>query len=418
MHIVTYNYALATPELGPSYRTNILSEEWVRMGHRATVVGCSFSHLLYRPAEFGGSVKVETVNGVRYILLKVPVYKGSGVKRVLNFLAAMRGSRRHAGLIAGDAKPDLVIAGSVYQTDNYAAHALAKKCDAVFFRETRDLWPMTLLEVGKMSPGHPLVRFIQRAEDYGFRHADRVMTTLEGTYAYMATRGLPRERWHYSPQFGANEADRSDPTKLPAEHRAILTDLRSKGKFIVVYAGSIGPVYDFPNLLRAAALVKGQGIDLVMVGDGPTKGELVSMARDLDLDNFWFLDRIPKPGIASMLEMADVGVMGVRDIDLYKFGISPNKLLDYSQAAIPHVLYTNATQSLTSRADCGLVVPPGNPEALADALRKVRDMSPEQRRAMGERGRAYVREHCTVEAVARDYLRIYEEAQAEPRISR
>lgn len=412
MHIVAYNYALATPELGPPYRTNHLAEEWVRLGHRATVVGCSFSHLLYRPAEFPGSVKVEAVNGVRYVLLKVPVYRGSGVKRVLNFLAAMRGSRRHAKLIAGDERPGLVIAGSVYQTDNYAARALAKEHGGVFFRETRDLWPMTLLEVGKMSPGHPLVRFIQRAEDYGFRHADRVVTTLEASYAYMGTRGLPRERWHYSPQFGASEADRSDPTQLPAEHRAAMEGLRAAGNFVAVYAGSIGPVYDFPNLLRAASLLREEGIAIVFVGEGPTRAELQSLCVEMSLDNVRFLDKIPKAAVAPLLQMADVGLMGFHDIRLYRYGTSPNKLVDYAQAAIPQVFYTNATHSLTSSADCGLVVPPSNPEALADALRRLRDMTPDERRAMGERGRNYVREHCTVEAVARDYLRLYEDVRA------
>ncbi|MCW5943257.1 MAG: glycosyltransferase family 4 protein [Fimbriimonadaceae bacterium] len=413
MHIVTYNYALATPELGPPYRTNHLAEEWVRMGHKATVVGSSFSHLLYRAAEFDGSVKVETVNGVRYVLLKVPTYRGSGVKRVLNFLAAMRGAKRHARLIADDESPALVIAGSVYQTDNYAAHALAQAHGGVFFRETRDLWPMTLLEVGKMSPGHPLVRFIQRAEDHGFRYADRVVSTLEASYAYMGTRGLPKERWHYSPQFGASEAERSDPSKLPAEHRAVISALREAGAFVAVYAGSIGPVYDFPNLLKAAALVKGDGIAVVFVGDGPTRPELQSLCLEMNLDNVRFLDKIPKQAVAPLLELADAGLMGFHDIKLYRYGTSPNKLVDYAQAAIPQVFYTNATHSLTSSAECGLVVPPSDPEALANALRRLRDMSPEERRAMGERGRAYVREHCTVEAVARDYLRLYEEARAE-----
>ena len=81
------------------------------------------------------------------------------------------------------------------------------------------------------------------------------------------------------------------------------------------------------------------------------------------------------------------------DTSLYRFGISPNKLFDYMNAGKPVILAGDPAHNYVALAKCGITVPSRDPQALADAIEGLASSSNEERRAMGERGRAYVRVH-------------------------
>src|SRR4051812_17183786 len=94
MKILLINYAAAAPKHGSNFRSNQLARLWVEMGHAVTVVGSSYVHLLPKPVEISGPILETEQDGVRYVLIKAPVYQGSGLKRALNMFACMFGMRR------------------------------------------------------------------------------------------------------------------------------------------------------------------------------------------------------------------------------------------------------------------------------------------------------------------------------------
>jgi glycosyltransferase involved in cell wall biosynthesis len=90
---------------------------------------------------------------------------------------------------------------------------------------------------------------------------------------------------------------------------------------------------------------------------------------------------------------ADVFILPLHEGKLFRWGISPNKLFDYMAAARPVVTVVDASSNPVVAADAGLSVPAADAAALAEAIKMLLALSPEERWKMGLRGRRYVEAH-------------------------
>lgn len=393
---------MGPPETGTSYRTHHFAEEWVRNGHNVTFVGTTFSHLMTKPPTASGAFLESQANGVRYCLLRVPKYKSSGAARALNALAGAAQAVRFERSIVGDMPPDLVIAGSVYQADNWPASRIARKYRAAFFRETRDLWPMTLTQVGALKPSHPFVRLIQAAEDHGYKHADLVCTTLENSFEYMRTRGLTADRFEFMAQSPPDEAPGAKDSKPPEEHTTALAEARARGKFIVIFAGGFNPYADLATLLRAAPMVP--EAEFIIIGYGPIEADLRGQLKSENIANAKILGPVSKAIVPRLLEQADAGVVGFLPAPIFKYGVSPNKMFEYMRIGLPTIFFCDTGPNPVSNSGAGIHTRGGSAEAIAEAVRQLMKMSPAERRAMGARGQSYLQTHHHLPTVAARYI--------------
>ena len=106
----------------------------------------------------------------------------------------------------------------------------------------------------------------------------------------------------------------------------------------------------------------------------------------------------------QLLKHFDVAYLGWRRQPLYRFGISPNKLIDYMMAALPVVHAVEASNDLVTEADCGYSIRPEDAHALADAIIRMLGLSISERRAMGLRGREFILRHRTYDVLAQRFL--------------
>jgi glycosyltransferase involved in cell wall biosynthesis len=172
------------------------------------------------------------------------------------------------------------------------------------------------------------------------------------------------------------------------------TDFRAryslKDKFVALYAGAHGISNDLTVLLEAAELLKGDPrIRFLLVGDGKEKPNLVLHATERKLDNVLFLPPVAKHDMAEVLAASDCGVAILKPIPLYGTTF-PNKVFDYMAAGRPVVLAIDGViRKVVEEARAGVAVPPGNAQALADAVRGLAD-DPSAARKMGARGRKAV----------------------------
>ena len=113
---------------------------------------------------------------------------------------------------------------------------------------------------------------------------------------------------------------------------------------------------------------------------------------------------IPKSQIPTLLAQADIAYIGWKRQPLYRFGIAPNKLMDYMMAGGPVLHSVEAGNDPVAEAGCGLTVAPESPEAVVQGLRQLATLSPGARRAMGERGRQFVLAHHSYPVLARKFL--------------
>jgi len=92
----------------------------------------------------------------------------------------------------------------------------------------------------------------------------------------------------------------------------------------------------------------------------------------------------------------------------FEYGLSPNKMFDYMAAGKP-VLIAAAQPTIADEANAGIRYQPGDPQALAGAIRRSVEMPEAERAAMGERGRELVRTQYSTSAVTDQYEKLLDE---------
>jgi glycosyltransferase involved in cell wall biosynthesis len=412
MRILYINHYAGSPKHGMEYRPHYMARRWVHMGHEVVIVAAGTSHIRYQEPKISGDVTEEIIDGVRYLWLRTPAYSGNGVSRVINMAAFVRALFRVRGRLLKDVLPQVVIASSTYTWDIFPAHEIARKAGARLVFEVHDLWPLTPMEIGHMSRWHPFIASLQLGENYACSHADAVISMLPLADRHLRAHGMAPEKFHYIPNgIELAEWDAQD-TALPHTHSALLGRLREQGRFIVCYAGTHGLSDALDTLLESARLVADQPVDFVLVGRGAYKEWLRERAQQMKLANVHFLDPVNKEMIPALLRQADALFFGGRKQPLYRFGISPNKLMDYMAAGKPIINSIEAGNDPVSEAGCGVTVEADHAGAIAEAAMRLMALPPAERERMGSAGRAYVRSNHDYEVLARKFIQALSSAPA------
>jgi glycosyltransferase involved in cell wall biosynthesis len=129
------------------------------------------------------------------------------------------------------------------------------------------------------------------------------------------------------------------------------------------------------------------------VGDGRNKRALRQRVETENIANVVFEDQVPKPKIFSILQGADAFIVSVKKIDLYRYGVSLNKLHEYMAAARPTSFAAESHNNPIAEASAGITVAPEDSVPIARAVQTLAAMSTDERWAMGLRARRYIEEH-------------------------
>lgn len=388
------------------YRPYYLSREWVRLGHNVTVVAASFSHLRTRLPDLNGEMTEENLDGIRYVWLKTPKYQGSGAGRVVNMLSFLRQLYGHREEITTKRKPDIVIASSTYPLDIFPACRFSRKAGAKLIFEVHDLWPLSPIELGGFPRWHPFIVMMQIAENFACRHADRIVSILPKTLEHLVEHGMAAHKFTHIPN-GVDIEEWDGTTGNPHEpHGELIRKLKASGRFIVGYAGGHSVSNALDMFIEAAKIMGDRSVDFVLVGQGPEKETLQRKAESLGARNVYFLSPVRKEEVPSLLAGMDALFIGWKRTPLYRFGVSPNKLMDYMMAGKPVVHAIEAGNDMVADSGCGLSVPPENPQAIAHAVEQLMGMPVEEREAMGARGREYVLANHDYRVLARRFLQV------------
>lgn len=376
------NQYASTPATGMGGRHHYLAQELANRGHRVRLIAAGWHHLLRDGEASEAAPSVERVEEYDFVRIPTPRYAHAHDKRrVLNWLLfSWRLSRLHRRL---PETPDVIMCSSPPLFAFLGAESLARRFGARLVFEVRDIWPLTLLEVGRYSTRHPMIRLMQWIEDRAYRRADRVVSNLPGAVDHMASRGMDRRKFSWIPN-GFSMSEVAAPAALPDDLERQLP----RDKFIVGYAGTFGLANAMDNLLAAAERLRDRtDIAFVLFGHGREKSALQADANARGLRNVHFMESVPKAMIQSVLSRFDACYIGWLDSPLYRYGISANKLFDYLYSAKPIIHAYSGAHDPVEAYDAGVTVPAGDPAALADAIVEMRDRPAEDRRRMGENGR-------------------------------
>lgn len=404
MNILLLNHYAGSPRHGMEFRPYYLAREWVRAGHRVQIVAASYSHVRARQPEVGDIPVDEVIDGIAYRWWPAPRYTGNGLGRVRNIATFLWQVWRDARRQVTAFKPDVVIASSTYPMDIWVARRLARFARAKLVYEVHDLWPASPMELSGLSKHHPFIMLCQKAEDDAYRDADVVVSMLPKVAGHMAAHGLDLAKLHIvpngiSPEEWGGQAPPLDDTLLAHIRRE-----RAAGRTVVGYAGSHGEPNALDVLLDAAAALRDDPLSIVMVGDGHLKSHLAARVQSEGLANVAMFPPIPKAQIPALLAEFDIAYIGWQRVPLYRFGIAPNKLMDYMMAGRAVLHSVEAGNDPVAEAGCGLTVAPESAPAVVEGLRRLAATPPAERAAMGERGRAFVQAHHTYPVLAARFI--------------
>lgn len=381
------NQYASTPDTGFIGRHYYLAEELSKLGYQVYVVAASYAHSQSNPVSFEEDYRIDQFNdNFKFVWLKVPVYeKSTSKRRVLNWFEFAYKITNLNKIIPH--KPDIILYSSLSLVGFLGAERLARKNKVPLFFEVRDIWPLSLIEIGGVSPSHPFVRFLQWVEDRAYKKSDKVISNLKNSVVHMVSRGLDPQKFHWIPN-GVSGGEVRHGEALDSQVLKMIPD----NKFIIGYTGSIGIANCLQNLLDAAHALKDDPKFLfTIVGKGEYKPVLQKRIQDEALNNVLILDPIPKTQIQSMLNLFDVCYIGLKDDPLFKYGVSPNKLFDYFYSAKPIIYAIDSGEyKPVLDAGAGCEIKPENSEELVQAIQYLSSLSDVERQKMGVSGRNYV----------------------------
>jgi glycosyltransferase involved in cell wall biosynthesis len=405
MRILYINHYAGSPRHGMEYRPFYLAREWVQAGHEVKIVAADQSHIRARQPDLADRRRIdEIIDGIQYTWLRTHPYRGNGVGRVRNMGSFVRGLYLESKQLATAFKPDIVIASSTYPMDIWPAHRIAKLAGAKLVFEIHDLWPLTPMELGGMSRWHPFIMVVQAAENYVYRHADAVVSMLPKVHDYVKSRGLSLDSLHIVPNGVDPREWAAGSPVLAADVDKTLSAITGAGNFVVGYAGTHGVSNSLDTFLDAAGIMRDEKVSFVLVGGGPEKAGLQRRAQLEQLRNVRFIDPVPKEQIPVLLQRFDIAYIGWQRQSLYRFGIAPNKLMDYMMAARPVLHAVEAGNDPVGEAGCGLTVAPENPAVTAQGIRRLLSLSAGERQAMGLRGKEFVMDNHTYPILSERFL--------------
>jgi colanic acid biosynthesis glycosyl transferase WcaI len=303
---------------------------------------------------------------------------------------------------------DVVAATSPPLPAAAAGLALSRWKRAPFVLDIRDIWPGAARALGELS--NPAAYWAaERLEVALYRRAARVVATTQGFREHIAVKAGAGARI----EVVAN-GTRLDLFTPDAIDRELPARLGVRAPFVAAYVGLHGIAQDLDTVLRAAERFREGEVTFLLVGDGPEKARLMREAAERRLSNVVFAPAVSPETCAPYLNAAHAMIVPLAANPVFQTFV-PSKMFDAMACARPVLLAVDGeARTILERAGAGEFVPPGDPEALAAAIRRL-SADPARAREIGLRGRAFVEQHYSRAAQAERFAAILEEAAAERR---
>jgi colanic acid biosynthesis glycosyl transferase WcaI len=390
------------PEAGATQtRAYEMAKTWVRLGHKVTILTEFPNHPAgIIPAEYRGKFyERSNLDGIEVIRVWV---KASPVKNFRNrmvFYLTYMINAIIAGVFLARGKYDLIYASSPPLFVGATALVLLfiKRTPLAF--EVRDLWPESAVALGELS-NQSVISLATRLEEICYRKAMQVVVVTRGIYDRLFQRGVPKDKLCLVP----NGANVEMFNFTPAGRERIRRELGLENKFIAIYAGIHGLAQGLETVFDAALqLQTNHDIHILLIGDGPKKSELLSLASQYNLPNLTMMAEKPREQIPDYLSAADISLIPLKKAEIFK-GALPSKIFDAWACERPVLLSIDGeARQLVESVGGGIFIPPEDAQKMAETLIRLKD-SPSERETMGKRGLAYTRQNHSRAALAEELI--------------
>lgn len=393
------------PEVNaPASRTFEHCKEWVRAGHRVTVVTCAPNHP--RGVVYEGYRnrlwQREEREGIEIVRLWTYVTANEGfLKRTLSYVSFMLACMFAAPFLP---RADVLITTSPQFFNGLAGYPVRLLKRIPWVLEIRDLWPESILTVGAIKNKF-IIRCLSALESFAYRQADHIVPVTESFRRYMLDKGLPARkitviRNGVDLKFFVGGAD------AHAETQALRAKLGLEGKFVASYVGTHGMAHKLETVLEAAEKVRHRPeIVFLLVGDGAERRKLMQLREARGLTNVILLEQQPKEMMPQLWAISDVSLVLLKKSPLFTTVI-PSKIFESMAMRKPLVLGVEGeTKEIVEAAQAGIAIEPENAAELAAAVVRLFE-DPARARELGGNGRRYVAAHFDRTVLAQRFLSV------------
>ena len=378
------NQYASTPETGGAVRHYNLAKELAKRGHKVYLIAASYNHLLLTPPYLKDDYRIDDISGFKFVWIRMPRYAHSHSKiRVLNWFIFAWKILKLSKIISD--KANTILYSSPSLVPFLGAYLLARKLNSKLVWDIRDLWPLTLIELGKISKLHPFILFHQWLENFACRKSDFIISNLPMVYNYLLKKGVKQSSFSWIPNgLSIDNFRKKNFLNLKTKKQLPLK------KFIIGYAGSLGISNAPKPLLDAVLLTRNdKNIHYVLVGNGGLRKTIEEFILNNKLTNITLLNAIPKNEIPSLLKYFDICYAGFNKSSLYKYGTALNKLPEYFMSGKPILFSINSPYKPVNKAKAGFTVPAEDTKAIVRAIYKLKKMPLIKRKQLGKNGQDY-----------------------------
>jgi putative colanic acid biosynthesis glycosyltransferase WcaI len=330
----------------------------------------------------------EERNGVRIVRVRSTAYDRSKLHlRAANYVSYLADSTLTA--LTGS-YPDLVLCMTDPPIVGDIGLLAARRFGVPLLVISQDVFPEIAVSVKRLE-NRVLVGVLRALVALYLRRADRIVAIGETMRRRLEAKGAPGERIAVIP----NWVDTQEITPQPRDNDWA-RDRHTVGRFVVMHSGNIGHAQDLDSLVRAATFLRDlDDLRLIVIGFGVRHAQLQELTRRLDLtDVVKFNPYQPRELLSPTLSAADLHYVGLaKGLSGY---VVPSRLYGILAAGRPVLVAAeedSETVRLVREVGCGIVVPPGRPELVAQVLREVH-AGEHDLAALGARGRAYVEQEA------------------------
>jgi colanic acid biosynthesis glycosyl transferase WcaI len=288
-------------------------------------------------------------------------------------------------------RPDAIFVTEPSFLNAVASLLAAKCCGALSWMHVQDFELDIAFDLGHFRSSWPR-RMIRRIESFVMRRFDVVSTISGRMMEQLAAKGVDERRRVLFPNWVDTAAIFPMDGPSPLRRELGIPD----DAVVTLYSGSMGAKQGIEQLIEAARLLAGRpAIHIVICGGGAGLRNLQAMARDLP--NVRFLPLQPAERLNALLNLADVHALpqkpSVADL------VMPSKLIGMLASGRPVVATAREGSEVAAVVrQCGIVAPPENPAALANAIAALSEDRPERMR-LGAKARAYAAQHFRREEI-------------------
>ncbi|GAA0247404.1 glycosyltransferase family 4 protein [Marinomonas primoryensis] len=388
---------------GADTRQIYFCKEFYKKGCNVTLFISNSSHLYNGLPMFSGYFKEEIHEGVNVVWLNTIKYKEpSSLLRVLSWFHFELLVLVY-GVFKKKKKPDVVICSSL---------SILSIISGLFFKviyhnkvifEIRDIWPQSLIELRGMKKNHPLVIFLSFIEKIGYKYSDVIVGTMPKLHIHVQEKIKKNKKVIYIPHGVSLNFYEEQQEKIQSEY---IDKYFSKNMSNLVYAGSFNKAYDLMQFIQLARESEGKNnLNFIFIGDGVLKKELITLSKSLS--NVTIAPKVSREKLYSVLENADILLHSFSKKNVFRFGVSPNKFIDYMYAGKPIICIGDVYCPMLLESGSGIVIHPDHLNVFYDKVNFYLSMSENMKKALASQAKKYISEELCYKKLACRYFKLF-----------